>query len=84
MKGSVIKYERDNIDTDVIIPGTYLKIHDYNELAKHAMEGIDPEYHSKVKEGVKTIDDMTDNVKAIDDRFKSFSKLINLKIGRIN
>ena len=51
MKGNVIKYERDNIDTDVIIPGTYLKIHDYNELAKHAMEGLDPEFHSKVKDG---------------------------------
>ncbi len=51
MKGNVIKYERDNIDTDVIIPGTYLKIHDYNELAKHAMEGLDPEFHSKVHEG---------------------------------
>jgi len=48
----VIKYERDNIDTDVILPGTYLKIHhDYDELATHAMEGIDPEFHSKVKEG---------------------------------
>ena len=51
MKGNVIKYERDNIDTDVIIPGTYLKIHDYNELAKHAMEGLDPDFHSKVKDG---------------------------------
>ena len=51
MKGNVIKYERDNIDTDVIIPGTYLKIHDYDELAKHAMEGLDPEFHSKVKDG---------------------------------
>ena len=51
MKGNVIKYERDNIDTDVIIPGTYLKVHDYNELAKHAMEGLDPEFTSKVKEG---------------------------------
>ena len=30
--GAVIKYERDNIDTDVIIPGQYLKIHDYAEL----------------------------------------------------
>jgi len=49
--GNVIKYEQDNIDTDVIIPGTYLKIHDYNELATHAMEGIDPEFPSKVKEG---------------------------------
>ena len=51
MKGNVIKYERDNIDTDVIIPGTYLKIHDYTELATHAMEGLDPDFHSKVKEG---------------------------------
>jgi len=51
MKGDVIKYQRDNIDTDVIIPGPYLKIHDYNELAKHAMEGLDIDFHSKVKEG---------------------------------
>lgn len=51
MKGNVIKYEQDNIDTDVILPGTYLKIHDYAELAKHAMEGLDPDFHSKVKEG---------------------------------
>lgn len=51
MKGNVIKYERDNIDTDVIIPGQYLKVHDYDELATHAMEGLDPDFHSKVKEG---------------------------------
>ena len=51
MKGNVIKYQRDNIDTDVIIPGPYLKIHDYNELAKHAMEGLDKDFLSKVKEG---------------------------------
>jgi len=51
MKGNVIKYQKDNIDTDVILPGTYLKIHDYDELAKHAMEGIDPDFHSKVKDG---------------------------------
>jgi 3-isopropylmalate/(R)-2-methylmalate dehydratase small subunit len=49
--GNVIKYERDNIDTDVILPGTYLKLHDYDELAKHAMEGLDPDFHSKVQEG---------------------------------
>ena len=51
MIGNVIKYEKDNIDTDVIIPGTYLKIHDYNELATHAMEGLDPDFPSKVKDG---------------------------------
>jgi len=51
MKGYAIKYEQDNIDTDVILPGTYLKLHDYSEIAKHAMEGLDPNFHSKVKEG---------------------------------
>ena len=51
MKGNIIKYARDNIDTDVIIPGQYLKVHDYTELATHAMEGLDPDFHSKVKEG---------------------------------
>jgi 3-isopropylmalate/(R)-2-methylmalate dehydratase small subunit len=49
--GKVIKYERDNIDTDVILPGTYLKLHDYDEIAKHAMEGIDPNFHARVKKG---------------------------------
>ena len=47
MRGGVIKYGRDNIDTDVIIPGQYLKVHDYAELATHAMEGLDPDFHSK-------------------------------------
>jgi len=51
MKGNIIKYAQDNIDTDVIIPGQYLKVHDYAELATHAMEGLDPDFHSKVKEG---------------------------------
>jgi len=51
LKGNVIKYQRDNIDTDVIIPGQYLKVHDYAELALHAMEGLDPDFHSKVKKG---------------------------------
>ncbi len=51
MMAKVIKYEKDNIDTDVIIPGQYLKLHDYDEIAKHAMEGIDPNFHAKVQKG---------------------------------
>ncbi len=51
MKGHAIKYEQDNIDPDVILPGTYLKLHDYAEIAKHAMEGLDPNFHTKVKQG---------------------------------
>ena len=51
MRGRAIKYERDNIDTDVIIPGTYLKIHDYDELARHAMEGLDAGFAAKAAAG---------------------------------
>jgi 3-isopropylmalate/(R)-2-methylmalate dehydratase small subunit len=51
MRGKVHKYEKANIDTDVIIPGPYLKIHDHKELAKHAMEGLDPEFPQKVSDG---------------------------------
>jgi len=50
MRGNVIKYEQDNIDTDVILPGEYLKLHDHDELGEHAMEGLDPNFHSKAKE----------------------------------
>ena len=51
LKGTVHKYDRDNIDTDVILPGPYLKIHDHDELSKHAMEGIDADFSKKVSEG---------------------------------
>jgi 3-isopropylmalate/(R)-2-methylmalate dehydratase small subunit len=51
LRGKVHKYDRDNIDTDVIIPGPYLKIHDHKELAKHALEGLDPKFPEKVQAG---------------------------------
>ena len=51
LKGKVHKYHRNNIDTDVIIPGPYLKIHDHEELAKHAMEGIDARFPEKISQG---------------------------------
>ena len=50
MKGRVIKYEQDSIDTDVILPGQYLKLHDHAELGEHAMEGLDSNFRSKAKE----------------------------------
>ena len=49
-RGRVHKFG-DNIDTDVIIPGKYLKEFDPKELAKHAMEGVDPEFPRKVRVG---------------------------------
>jgi 3-isopropylmalate/(R)-2-methylmalate dehydratase small subunit len=51
LKGIVHKYDKDNIDTDVILPGPYLKIHDHDELSKHAMEGIDNNFSKKVSKG---------------------------------
>ena len=51
LKGTVHKYDKDNIDTDVILPGPYLKIHDHIELSKHAMEGIDNDFSKKVSKG---------------------------------
>lgn len=51
LRGRVHKYDRGNIDTDVIIPGPYLKIHDHKELAKHALEGLDPGFPEKVQQG---------------------------------
>lgn len=51
IRGKVHKFESPNIDTDVIVPGQYLKIHDSKELAKHAMEGVDPEFPKKVSQG---------------------------------
>jgi methanogen homoaconitase small subunit len=48
--GRVWKFGND-IDTDVIIPGKYLRTKDMQVFAAHAMEGIDPEFAKKVKPG---------------------------------
>ncbi len=41
----------DNIDTDIIIPARYLNTTDPYELAVHCMEGIDPDFPSRVSRG---------------------------------
>ena len=46
IEGEVIKFG-DNIDTDIILPGPYLVHTDPKELAKHAMEGLDPNFAEK-------------------------------------
>ena len=42
----------NNIDTDVILPGQYMTLVDPNELAKHALAGIDLEFPKKAQKGV--------------------------------
>ena len=48
--GRAIKFG-DNVDTDVILPGQYLVLTDTVELAKHAMEGLDPTFTTKIHDG---------------------------------
>lgn len=48
--GKVYKYG-DNVDTDVIIPARYLNAPSPEELAKHCMEDIDPDFAGKVSPG---------------------------------
>lgn len=50
LRGRVHKYG-DNVDTDSIIPGRFLKEMDPKKLAEHAMEGIDPDFVKKVRPG---------------------------------
>jgi 3-isopropylmalate/(R)-2-methylmalate dehydratase small subunit len=50
-KGKVWKYG-DDVNTDVIFPGKYTySILDPEEMAKHALEDLDPEFAHKVKPG---------------------------------
>ncbi len=40
----------DNLDTDAIAPGRYLKF-DIGEVARHSMENVDPSFASSVRKG---------------------------------
>ena len=50
MRGKVWKYG-DHVNTDLIIPGRYLDDYDPKNLAKHAMEDIDPGFAKKAAFG---------------------------------
>src|SRR4030042_1976397 len=50
ISGQVWKF-KDNIDTDVIIPGKYLRTTDMTVFASHVMEGIYRMFSQKVKKG---------------------------------
>ena len=49
-QGKVHKFGRD-IDTDIIIPATYLVTFDEHELAKHCMEPLVPDFAERVSPG---------------------------------
>lgn len=50
IEGKVWKF-RDSIDTDVIIPGRYLRALNLDELAAHVMEAEDPNFAQNVQQG---------------------------------
>jgi len=50
LKGRAWKYG-DDINTDYIIPGKYMELTDPEEMATHAMEGIDPSFAERVEKG---------------------------------
>jgi 3-isopropylmalate/(R)-2-methylmalate dehydratase small subunit len=51
VKGKAITFG-NNVDTDVILPGKWLSLIDPRELAKHAMEGLDPNFPDKAQSGI--------------------------------
>lgn len=48
LRGKVVKYGED-VNTDVIIPSKYLAYTNPDDLAKYAMEGLDPSFLEKVE-----------------------------------
>ena len=51
VSGTVVKFG-NNVDTDVILPGKYLVLISPMDLAKHALEGLDPTFAENAKKGV--------------------------------
>ncbi len=54
IEGKAIRFG-NNVDTDVILPGRYMTLVDPYELAKHALESLDPGFPEKAKKGVIVI-----------------------------
>lgn len=50
IKGRAWKFG-DDVNTDLIIPGKYLELTDPMEMARHAMEGVDSTFASRVNHG---------------------------------
>ena len=50
IKGKVWTFG-NNVDTDQIYPGRYIEITEHSEIAKHAMEGADPNFSKEFEIG---------------------------------
>jgi len=50
IKGRVLKFT-DNVDTDIIYPGSYLKERDPKKMAEYAFEGFEKGFSKKIQHG---------------------------------
>jgi len=48
IEGRALKYG-DGVNTDLIFPGRYMTLIDPQEIAKHALAGLDPDFPTKIK-----------------------------------
>jgi 3-isopropylmalate/(R)-2-methylmalate dehydratase small subunit len=51
MEGSALLIRQDDVDTDVLYPGTYLNITDVEAMKPHLFEGLDPSLRDRVGAG---------------------------------
>ena len=51
MRPATVHCYGDDINTDVILPGQYLNLFSEHDLKPHCMEGIDPDFCSRVQAG---------------------------------
>lgn len=50
VKSGVVRKYGDNINTDIITPGKYMEL-SIAEMARHAMEGVDPDFAVRIRRG---------------------------------
>lgn len=51
IEGTALVVSGDNVDTDVMYPGSFLNIDDPAEMAKHLFEGFDPTLRERLRDG---------------------------------
>ena len=50
IEGKAVVIDKDNVDTDVLYPGTYLSIDDPEEMKPYLFEGLDPSLRDQLDE----------------------------------
>jgi 3-isopropylmalate/(R)-2-methylmalate dehydratase small subunit len=48
LQGRAIVIRQDDVDTDVLYPGTYLNVTDVEQMCRHLFEGLDPSLRAQL------------------------------------